>query len=250
MITFYSGTPGSGKSLHVAAEILDILGNRHNVIANFPVQLPARLARKVEKRSKGKFYCVDNSDLTVRYLYQFAREHHVPYKEGQTTVVIDECAIMFNAREWDKKGRAEWLDFFRQHRKLGYNFILVAQNDRMIDRQIRANFEYNIIHRKATNFGNIGFLMRLLHFPLFVAVTRWYGVNEVCGRQFFLYHRKYAKIYDTYRLFEVKPPAEAGRGASAPGDPAKDVGRRKQQMYLICALLRARIAVLKEAEAD
>jgi len=249
MIYFYSGTPGSGKSLHVAADILDILRNRHNVIANFPVNLPKSLQKRVQRREKGKFYYVDNSKLTVKYLYAFAREHHSMGRENQTTLIIDECAIMFNAREWDKNGRTAWLDFFRQHRKLGFNVILVAQNDRMIDRQIRANFEYNVVHRKMNNFGNIGFIFTLLHIPFFVAVTRWYGVNEVCGRKWFFYQRRFAKIYDTYQIFDELPATEAGRGAEAPGVPASAAGdrRKARQVRQVCDLLGYRIKQLESA---
>ena len=37
---------------------------------------------------------------------------------------------------------------FSQHRKLGYRVILIAQFDRMLDRQIRSVLEYEYIHRK------------------------------------------------------------------------------------------------------
>ena len=39
MIYFYSGTPGSGKSLHVARDIMSKLRRKekNNVICNFPI---------------------------------------------------------------------------------------------------------------------------------------------------------------------------------------------------------------------
>ena len=37
MIYFYSGTPGSGKSLHVAQDIYQYLQRGKNVIANFDI---------------------------------------------------------------------------------------------------------------------------------------------------------------------------------------------------------------------
>ena len=40
-----------------------------------------------------------------------------------------------------RNDRRNWIDFFSQHRKVGHDFLLVAQNDRMIDRQIRGYIE-------------------------------------------------------------------------------------------------------------
>ena len=37
MIYFYTGTPGSGKSLHMASEIYEAMYKGKNVIANFEI---------------------------------------------------------------------------------------------------------------------------------------------------------------------------------------------------------------------
>lgn len=79
----------------------------------------------------------------------------------------------------------EWIKFFTQHRKLGYNFIVISQSDRMIDKQIRSLFEYEIKHRKVNNF-KIG---KLLPMSTFVGVSYWYGVSEKLGAEFFTYKK-------------------------------------------------------------
>ena len=56
-------------------------------------------------------------------------------------VIIDECQIIFNCRDFGRKDRGAWVTLFSQHRKLGFNFILITQNDRMLDKQIRALVE-------------------------------------------------------------------------------------------------------------
>ena len=178
MIYFYSGTPGSGKSLHVARDIYFRLNRNKkypNVIANFMV------SEKMIKNKKAKFIYKDNSELTVEFLLNYAMENHKIGVENQTLVVVDECSVIWNAREWMKdKDRMEWLKFFVQHRKLGYNFILIAQTDRQIDRQIRSLFEYEVKHRRVNNF-KIG---QLIPVPVFAAITYWYGVNERLGVEF------------------------------------------------------------------
>ena len=195
MIYFYSGTPGSGKSLHVAKDIYTKLFiNKGNVIANFDIN------REIynKKKRKGKFTYVSNSDLTPGYFYEYAKENHILGKESQTLAIIDECQIIFNPRSWSDKNRIDWINFFTQHRKWGYNFILISQFDRLVDRQIRSLFEYEIKHRKVNNFK----VAKLLPFSTFVAVEYWYGVKERVGCEFFTYKNKYGRLYDTFKNFE------------------------------------------------
>ena len=39
-------------------------------------------------------------------------------------------------------------------------------------------------------------------FPTFVATTVWYGLREKIGSEFFVYRRKYGKLYDTCTYFD------------------------------------------------
>lgn len=191
MIYLYSGTPGSGKSYHAAADIYYRLHrnkktNRYRVIANFPISIDSPY-----------FRYVDNSQLTDRYLMNYARIHHVPGVEGQTLVVIDESQIIFNSRSWQSDGtsRMDWIKFFTQHRKLGFDFILIAQNDRMIDRQIRCLIEYEISHMKMSNY------FRILPITAFLAVNHWYGQKMKLNHEMIFYRKKIAALYDTYMTF-------------------------------------------------
>lgn len=197
MIYFYSGTPGSGKSLHVARDIYNRLNkNKKNprVIANFMINT------NMIKNRNAVFIYKDNEDLTVGYLLDYALKNHTLGQENQTLVVVDECSIIWNAREWQNNhNRMDWLKFFTQHRKLGYNMIVISQNDRQVDKQIRMQFEYEIKHRKVNNF-KIG---RLLPFSAFLAIEYWYGVNERIGMEFFGYKKKWGKFYDSYATFEL-----------------------------------------------
>lgn len=199
MIYLYTGTPGSGKSLHVAKDMyFRFSRNKYkNVIANFPIN--SNLVKNL-KNGKANFVYKDNSDLTVNFLVDYSLKNHKKGVENQCLVVIDECQVIWNAREWQsQKNRLEWIKFFTQHRKLGYNFILISQNDRMIDRQIRALVEYEVKHRKVNNF-KIG---KLFPFPLFAAISYWYGVNEKLSTEFFVYRKKWSEFYDSYGTWEL-----------------------------------------------
>lgn len=191
MIELYSGTPGSGKSFHACERLYYSLRYGRNVIANFPVR---------DFRRKGIFQYMSNQDLTVPALLMFAKEHHKRNVESQTLIIIDEAGIKFNSRQWQDKSRLQWLDFFSQHRKFGFDIILIAQADIMLDKQIRAFIEINHNHRKMKNNGKIGFLLSPVF--TFCDVKFWYGINLRLGCDFFRYKRKIAGLYDSYMLFD------------------------------------------------
>ena len=214
MIYFYSGTPGSGKSLHMAKDIFIKLNTKkQNVIANFTIN------EDLLKQKRGKFIYCDNCEISPKWLIKYALKNHTMGKEGQTLVCLDECQVLFNPREFTRADRLEWITFFTQHRKLGYNFILVSQNDRLIDRQIRALIEYDVKHRKVNNF-KVGIF---LPFPAFVSVTYWYGVRERIGAEFFFYRKKLGKLYDSYKMFDNLFKAVVGAVVETPIAVAADI---------------------------
>lgn len=215
MITLYSGTPGSGKSLHLANVIWNRLRNDRAVIANFPIDIDKI---KGKRKTVGSFTYLDMSELTVDYLMDYARRNHKYGKENQTLLIIDECAVIFNSRAWDAKDRMKWIIFFQQHRKLGYNVILVSQQDRMIDRQIRGFIEYEIKHRCVNNFKMFGKILGILSAgKLFIAIEYWYGMRERIGAEFFRLNRRKASIYDTFKIFTTDRSVQTGDRSEATG---------------------------------
>lgn len=203
MISLFSGTPGAGKSLHLACMLYNRMKFfKRPIIGNFQCDFSHI------KHAKGEYVYCDNLELTPEYLIKFSRDYSEKIgrrvKEGEILLCIDECQIIFNSRDWNKGNRGEWTSFFTQHRKLGYEIILIAQFDRMLDRQIRALIEYEYIHRKVSNFGLQGKILSLFAGQkLFVSVKVWYPLKEKVGSEFFTAHKKYYRIYDTYTLFSI-----------------------------------------------
>lgn len=204
MITLYSGTPGSGKSLHLAKDILDCLTEKNkNIIANFPINLDIVNKKKMKKKKKSKkisasFTYVDN--ITVEFLVDYAKENHIQGKEGQTIIIFDECQIDFNPRDYNRKDRKTWIKFFTQHRKLGYDVIFSTQNDRLIDRQIRSLIEYESRHKKVNN-SKLGWLIPV---STFVCVNFWYVIKEKQDVTFFKYRKELGQLYDSYKIFDIE----------------------------------------------
>lgn len=215
MICLYSGTPGSGKSLHTASNIKARLALNKPVICNFNINLD-------KVRHPEMFTYADNETLSPAYLAKYSQTYFAgkKVKEEEIFLIIDEAQLLFNAREWQVVNASGWISFFTQHRKMGYHVILVAQFDRMIDRQIRSLIEYEFIHRKVSNFGLVGKIMSSAVLgKLFVSVQMWYPLKEKVGSEFFVARPSLYRLYDTYGTFGTSAPtpdAERKRGNGAP----------------------------------
>lgn len=203
----YSGTPGSGKSLHMAADINMRLKSKRCVVANFEVNTDRFKPEQLEY-----FRYMPNDELSPKNLEAFAREWFKEkghkFGEGKIWLFIDEAQIIFNSRDWNKSDmngttRAEWIYFFTQHRKMGYHIVLVSQFDQMLDKQIRSLIEYNWHHRKVNNFGIAGVVVNalLLGRPLVVAVQTWYTAKKRITASWTIGRKSLYGLYDTYKMF-------------------------------------------------
>ncbi|MDD4509033.1 MAG: zonular occludens toxin domain-containing protein [Eubacteriaceae bacterium] len=199
MIRCYTGVPGSGKSLHSIRLICAYLEDGKNVIANFPLRVNNL------KNMHGHYYFVSNDSITTDYLMAFSKLYHRMDCENQTLLLIDEASVKFNCRTYNDPDRLKFLSFMAQHRKYGYNIVLVCQNMRQLDRQIRDQVEIEVHHRKANNFR----LYKWLPFNLFIAIERNVDIHEKNEHEFFLYSKKYGSLYDTFYEFDssiIKQP--------------------------------------------
>lgn len=230
MIYFFTGRPGNGKSLHMAEIIYNSILDGVNVISNIQVDEHA-FDRIRHKEKLGRFIYVDNTDwLTDAYrsrpddkhfsyldgLYGFAENFHRKnprgqITEGQTILVLDECQELFNTRSWNRKDRLAWCAFFRIHRHYGYDCYLISQDDRVIDKQIRAILQREVEHRCVNNYKLFGRILGLLSGgKLFVAITRDYSLSgKVASRMSSRYFRGRKKFYGFYDSYALPSRAES-----------------------------------------
>jgi Zonula occludens toxin len=207
MITFFSGTPGSGKSLQMSQEAeFWLKTKKKNVIAN--VQINRDYVLRGSKDG-GKFFYLDNFKFSPDFFYKYALRHHEIGVESQSLIIIDEAQFLFSPTaiklftQENKYYRQDWLDFFSTHRHLGFDILLVSQFDRLIDPQLRCLFEYNFVHRKGTNYKTMGKFLGLIGINFFIQIQYWYGVKEKCGSKIFFYKKRYSKIYNSYAYRET-----------------------------------------------
>lgn len=87
MIYFYSGRPGSGKSLHCAKMIDQYHRKGKNVICNFEVNENFWKHKRCKKNKFLKDYGIiqelTNEQLTIDFLMDFANKNHKRNKRGQ-----------------------------------------------------------------------------------------------------------------------------------------------------------------------
>lgn len=203
MISVYSGTPGSGKSAHLARDVRRALNAREPrlVIANFA------LAPDAPVRQRDTFVHVPNSELDAGRIRatcdRWWRSHD--FHEERILFALDEVQMLFNSREWGQKGnrRMEWLELLSQSRKAGMRVVLVAQNLMMIDNQFRMLVEYDVMHRKVSNHGTFGWLLGLPFMGRLVATNTIYvPVKTKIESEFMVLSKRDFRMYDSYARFE------------------------------------------------
>lgn len=213
MIEVYSGTPGSGKSLHAANEVRFQLNRRtpRPVLANF------ELASSAPVKRPDLFRFVRNEDITPSLLKTFADDfwskNDIPFREEYITLVLDECQLIFNSRLWAQSDRLSFLEFLSQSRKYGYHIILIAQNINMIDNQFRMLCEFDVNHRNVRFLPGVGgFLGLVTGNRAFLTVTYLIqnGKNkERVGSHWYISSDRDRAMYDSYARF-VARPADGG----------------------------------------
>lgn len=203
MIEIYTGTPGSGKSLHAVERMKTWIEKfRLPVIANFEFR-----AKALKNRGYGSFFQIPNDKLCPDVLIRFSEEYrklrnyeHVP--EDEILLVVDEAQILWNSRSWQSKDRGDWISFFTQHRKLGYKVIMIAQYIDMLDKQMRSVIEYEHMHRKVSNIGMGGKIMSFIGGGnLHVDIKIYVPLNEQVGKEFYRADKRLCKLYDSYTSF-------------------------------------------------
>lgn len=203
MIRSFVGTIGSGKSYHALEEVVTALNKGKYVVSNFPLNFPSGMIRK--GYSDRFMYVPDNFLMGVEgvaFLYQLQEKEkfYDRFGEGGVLVVIDEAGNYFPPEDNGTYSNRLWKLFFTQSRKMGYDFILITQDDlSQMNKTIRKCIEYRVVHRKA----NAVFPFKLLPFTLFMYVTFWTAnrKDQRLTSESSIYVKKFGELFNTAMLF-------------------------------------------------
>lgn len=238
VITLFSGTPGSGKSLRVAKNILEeIRFKKRNVIC---INMNVNPDYAIRSSRDGRLmFCHDYSLLmNPEPLYAYAKQFHEVGRENQTLLVFDEVQDLLSTSAVRAKKKlygdylVDWLTFFSQHRHLGYEVYLITQYDRMIHPDIRFLIEYEFAHRKLRNAGDFGFFLAFMirlftGKEIFIQIRRWKVSHERLGSSFYTYSKKYNQLYDSYKKFRDLAESDSGSVQALDANRVSFIEQRK-----------------------
>jgi zona occludens toxin len=211
MIRGVTGTPGSGKSFYCVRVIANALasgkmvatnvtladGWEHDLAKRNPIShlIPGRVAKRTEHFKRQTLYTDDLHDL-IRVRLRGSGE-------GRGVAVIDEAHEWLNNRTWDDEERKDFVRWFSQHRKLGWDVYLISQHIDSIDKQVRDRVEELVVLRNLRRAKIAG--IPLAPVNLFLAITVWAGGPKgrgkvhVSRRELFPLDSR-RKLYDTFGL--------------------------------------------------
>ena len=118
-IFLYSGTPGSGKTLHAASDLRYALskpGIPRPCIANFRIRDDAPI------RHRDHFPLLRQL-LTPELLMDFATDYWTSagapaFREDWLLLILDEVQLLFNSRTWSLTIRLAWLSLLLSAQKI------------------------------------------------------------------------------------------------------------------------------------
>lgn len=206
-IEFFDGTPGSGKSYHALEMIIDKLDKGYHVIANFPLNFTQKMIRNGDA---DRFMYIPDEFLLgengMALLWKISSEiiedgkHRFYLRgEGECLVVIDECGNYFPADESASPVQKLWKLFLRQHRKMGFDILMISQGMDDINRTIKGLVEYEVSHRKANRVAPF----KWLPWTFFFYVRYWRSdrKRQLLGSESSVYVKRFASLYDTNMMF-------------------------------------------------
>lgn len=203
MISMYSGTIGSGKSYHALEDIVLALDKGKHVIANFPLTFSDG---QIRRGYAERFMYLDDRYLMgvsgIRQLLDISRRHgwDEAEEEGLCLVIIDEATNYYPREDGTKPEQRMWRTFFTQSRKLGYDFILIVQDDQSINKTIGKCIEYDVRHRKANNIFPFK-LLNIFKIIVFVHVTYWKQQRTRLKSSSTVFVKRLAKMYKSKKMF-------------------------------------------------
>lgn len=154
-----TGKLGSGKTLVSVGRIMDYLRQDRPVATN----LDLYLHRYFGQRSLASYVRLPDIP-TVHDLQAIGKGNDLLDESKNGLLVLDECGVFFNSRDWADKGRQSIISWLLHSRKLGWDVILIVQDISLIDKQIRTSLLEHVGICKRTDRLNIPFIGGILKF--------------------------------------------------------------------------------------
>jgi len=194
MITFITGTPGTGKTLNaVKRYIIPALKAGRLVYTNVPLSI-VHLS----------IFLKEFDEFTISNLIKPYEKYTYKEAKANSLLVIDEAQNFYNNRDFKEKDNKDFIEFLTGHRHYGIDVLILTQHYEQVDLGIRRNCETCIVLKSLRNVGFAsqikaefyGNALDLNRKP--IASQRW----SVDSSYYSLY-----KSYASETITEVKKPA-------------------------------------------
>jgi hypothetical protein len=164
-------------------------------------------------------------------------------KDGSDThnglLVLDECAVWLNARDWSGGDRSAIIDWLLHSGKLGWDLMFIVQHESLVDKQARLTlFDYTVKCKRMDRIKvpGIGRVLHLLSFGLysgnlpqihFATVFYGNGPNAVYTESWF-YRGK--ELYGAYNTRQIIGAGDVKKNQAVPWIEAEPVAHAKPKM--------------------
>lgn len=203
------GKKGNGKSLVCVSRMRDALLEGNTVATNLDLflehMLPAGTRNILVYRLPDK---PNANDLKI--IGRGSPKGQVD-ESKYGSIFVDECATILNARTFNDKGRAEFLDYYVHSRKLGWHTYFICQNIVQIDKQVRESLADLIVTCKRLDRLRIPFIgavtKNLLGFEIrppktHIATVKYgSGLDSLLSDRWIYTGTDLYKAYDTEQVF-------------------------------------------------
>lgn len=132
-VYFVTGKLGAGKSLMTVNIIKGYLVEDRPVATNLDLNLPYLIGKKSRKC---RVFRIPDRPCSVD-LWAIGKGNKTKDETQNGALVLDECGVWFNTRNWNDKGRQDVINFLLMARKQGWDVYIIVQNIAMIDKQAR-----------------------------------------------------------------------------------------------------------------
>lgn len=195
-INQFIGTIGSGKTYHALEDIIKHLSKGLYVIANFPITFPPGMVRK---GYADRFMYVPTEVLEdeagIALFMQMSEKYNFDEFKNLCLVVLDESGDLFPPEQSTNDTQKKWKKFLTTSRHMGYDFTLIMQDEKAINRTIASCVEYKIVHRKANRI----FPFKYLPFTLFMHITYWKQSRQKLSSGSTIFVKSFSKLYNTHQ---------------------------------------------------
>lgn len=212
-VYFVQGKLGSGKTLAGIHRIQEALNQGRRVATNIDLNLEHLVNPWAKKtfvlRMPDKPSGFDFDALPLGYDGDYKSE------DFNGDLHLDECAIWFNSRNWNDKGRASIIEWIVHARKKRWNIYFYVQDIDVVDKQARDMFAEHLVTCKRTDRFNIPFIGWIINpimktavgkklpLPKYHLATVQYGTSQfspIVDRWWYKGQKLYA-AYDTEQQF-------------------------------------------------